>query len=71
MTTVKQPTMAPTNKLTAAMISASIAGIIKAVVTDQWPQFADPMIWEPLPYIVGFGVGWFVKDKPNARPENG
>jgi len=66
METVNQPTALPTNKLTAAMLSASLAGIVKAFVVQAWPQFADPIIWEPLPYIVGFAVGYFVKDRPNA-----
>lgn len=64
--TVNQPNALPTNKLTAAMLSASLASIVKAFVIQQWPQFADPVIWEPLPYVVGFAVGWFVKDKPNV-----
>ncbi|RLP22277.1 hypothetical protein [Mesorhizobium sp. YM1C-6-2] len=66
METVNQPTALPTNKLTAAMLSASIAGVVKALVVQAWPQFADPVIWEPLPYLVGFAVGYFVKDRPNA-----
>ncbi|MER8894020.1 hypothetical protein [Mesorhizobium sp. M0907] len=60
---VDQPNAMPSRKLTAAMISASLAGAIKAVVTNAWPQFADPMIWEPLPIIVGFAVGYFVRER--------
>ncbi|TIT00948.1 hypothetical protein [Mesorhizobium sp.] len=60
---INQPTLAPSRKLSAAMISASLAGVIKAVVTNTWPQFADPMIWEPLPIIVGFAVGYFVRER--------
>jgi hypothetical protein len=67
MNTVKQPSAMPTNKLTAAMLSASVAGVIKAFVVQSYPDFADPVIWEPLPYIVGLAVGYFVKDKPNVR----
>lgn len=66
MRTVNQPSALPTRKLTAAMLSASAAGIIKAVVINKWPQFADPMIWEPLPIVVGFLVGYAIKDAPNA-----
>ena len=68
MEPVSQPSAMPTRKLTAAMASASVAGIVKAVVINQWPEFADPVIWEPLPYVVGFAFGWFIKDKPNAGP---
>ena len=64
--TVDQPSALPTNKLTAAMLSASAAGLVKAVVVNAWPHLADPLIWEPLPYIFGMAVGYFVKDKPNV-----
>lgn len=66
MATVKQPTALPTNKLTAAMVTASAAGIVKALVLHNYPDFADPAIWEPLPYLVGGIVGYFVKDRPNT-----
>lgn len=66
MATVSQPSALPTNKLTAAMISAAIAGIVKAVVLTYLPELSDPAIWEPLPYIVGFVVGYVVKDRPNV-----
>ncbi|RVA86431.1 hypothetical protein EN912_35375, partial [Mesorhizobium sp. M7A.F.Ca.CA.004.02.1.1] len=51
MRTVRQPSALPTNKLTAAMVSASAAGIVKALVVHNFPDFADPAIWEPLPYV--------------------
>ena len=65
--TVKQPSLRPTNKLTAAMISASLAGVVKAFVVQSYPDFADPTIWEPMPYLIGILVGYFVKDAPNVR----
>lgn len=60
---VKQPSAMPTRKLTAAMVTASIAGTVQAAVVQQWPQFADPVIWAPLPYVIGGLVGWFIKDR--------
>lgn len=67
MNAVNQPSAIPTNKLTAAMLAASAAGVVKAVVVHAWPHFADPVIWEPLPYVLGFAVGYFVKDRPNVE----
>jgi hypothetical protein len=66
MASVTQPSAMPTRKLTAAMASASLAGIIKAVVINSWPHLADPVIWEPLPYLLGFLAGYVIKDAPNA-----
>lgn len=67
MATVNQPSLKPTNKLSAAMLAASIAGIIQAWVIDQIPTFANPVIWAPLPILIGGVIGWFVKDKPNVE----
>lgn len=66
MATVTQPSAMPTRKLTSAMVSASVVAIIKAFVVHAYPQLSDPIIWEPLPLIVAFAVGYFVKDKPNV-----
>lgn len=66
MRTVDQPSHVPTRKLSAAMLSASAAGIAQATVVHAYPQYADPVIWEPLPYLIGGVVGYFVKDSPNV-----
>lgn len=65
--TVNQPSALPTRKLTAAMLGASVAGLLKAFVVQQWPFLADPIIWEPLPYAFGFLLGYVVKDAPNVE----
>lgn len=65
MATVNQPSSLPTNKLTVAMASASLAGIAKAVVLHFYPDLSDPVIWEPLPYLIGGIAGYLVKDAPN------
>lgn len=64
--TVAQPTLNPTNKLTAAIVAASLAAIVKGWVSNQWPYLGDPIIWEPLPIVVAAIAGWFVKDAPNV-----
>lgn len=66
MPTVSQPSANPTRKLTAAMIGMSIATAAKAYITNKYPYFGDPAIWEPLPIIIGFAAGYVVKDKPNV-----
>jgi len=55
----------PTRKLTAAMLATSAAGIVKGFIVSRWPEYADPLIWEPLPIIIGFAAGYFVKDEAN------
>lgn len=71
MATVKQPTINPTNKLSAAIIGASLAAMLKAIVTNRYPYLGDPVIWEPMPIVVAAVAGYFVKDAPNVQVTNG
>lgn len=66
MPTVPQPSPNPTRKLSAAMLGASLAALAKAFITERYPYLGDPIIWEPLPILVGFLCGYIVKDKPNV-----
>lgn len=68
MTLVTQPSRLPTRKLSAGMIAAAVSAAIKSVILHIWPWLSDPLIWEPLPILIGFAVGYFVRDKPNVAP---
>lgn len=48
------------------MLGASLAALAKAFITERYPYLGDPIIWEPLPILVGFLCGYIVKDKPNV-----
>lgn len=63
---VNQPSMRPTNKVTAFMLAASASAITKALVLGVYPQFDDPLIWEPLPLLMGFVFAYFVRDRANT-----
>jgi hypothetical protein len=65
--TISQPTINPTNKLTATVLGASLAALAKAYLTNRFPYLGDPIIWEPLPIVVGALCGYLVKDKPNVE----
>ncbi|MBK1625381.1 hypothetical protein [Afifella marina] len=66
MTTVNQPTLLPTNKLTAATFAASLANLAQLLVARHFPEFADPEIWAPLAPALALIVGYFVKDRANV-----
>ncbi|WP_026380591.1 hypothetical protein [Afifella pfennigii] len=66
MRTVSQPDAIPTNKLSAATLTAAIAAVLEIVVTRYFPHYADPTIWAPLGPVLAFVVGYFVKDRPNV-----
>lgn len=65
--TVSQPSLNPTNKLSAATIAAAVVALAQAIVVKNWPEFSDPQIWAaayPLSVLV---AGWFTPDKPNVE----
>jgi hypothetical protein len=65
MATITQPTMRPTNKLTAATIAAAAVSISGVFVRNLWPSWYDPQAWATLLPIAVFAVGYLVKDAPN------
>lgn len=66
-TTVSQPSLNPTNKLSAATIATALVALAQAVVDKFWPEFSDPQIWAALYPIAALVAGWFTSDKPNVE----
>ena len=65
MATITQPTIRPTNKLTAATIAAALVSVSGVFVRNIWPSWYDAETWATLLPIVVFAVGYLVKDEPN------
>ncbi|TPK96389.1 hypothetical protein FJ934_09585 [Mesorhizobium sp. B2-4-12] len=65
MATVIQPTIRPTNKLTAATIAAAAVSVSGVFVRNIWPAWYDAETWATLLPIAVFAVGYLVKDAPN------
>ncbi|TGQ69857.1 hypothetical protein EN829_013205 [Mesorhizobium sp. M00.F.Ca.ET.186.01.1.1] len=65
MATVNQPSIRPTNKLTAATIAAAVVSVSGVFVRNVWPSWYDPETWATLLPIAVFAVGYFIKDAPN------
>ncbi|MER9328200.1 hypothetical protein NKJ26_19575 [Mesorhizobium sp. M0152] len=65
MATVIQPTVRPTNKLTAATIAAAAVSVSGVFVRNIWPSWYDAETWATLLPIAVFAVGYLVKDAPN------
>lgn len=66
MNTVNQPTLNPTNKLTAAVVATAFMELLRVVMTHALPDYYDDGLWSAMLPIVVFAVGWFVKDHPNS-----
>ena len=64
--TVNQPTINPTNKLTAATIGIAVVEVMRVVVGNLAPEWSDQALWPALSPIIVFACGWFVKDEPNV-----
>lgn len=72
MNTVKQPTIMPTNKLSASLIGMIVAAIAFEFLTRAVPTLRDVEIFGvgDLGYVaqlIGAGAaGWFTPDRPNV-----
>lgn len=65
MATVKQPTINPTNKLTAATIVAAAVPLAGLIVRNLWPSWYDETVWAGMTPILVMAIGYFVKDEAN------
>ncbi|TRC72740.1 hypothetical protein FJV83_10180 [Mesorhizobium sp. WSM4307] len=65
MATITQPTIRPTNKLTAATIAAAAMSVCGVFVRNFWPSWYDAETWATLLPIAVFAIGYLVKDEPN------
>ncbi|TPM38149.1 hypothetical protein [Mesorhizobium sp. B2-3-4] len=65
MATVTQPTIRPTNKLTAATIAAAAVSVSGVVVRNLWPSWYDAETWATLLPVAVFAVGYLVRDEAN------
>lgn len=66
MATVIQPSLNPTNKLTAAIVAAAFMSISRVVVKNLAPEWYDEQLWDALFPVVVFALGYFIKDAPNV-----
>ena len=62
---VNQPSVNPTNKLSAAVIGVAIVEVARALLGHFAPDFAQPELWTALSPVIVFLCGWFVPDAPN------
>lgn len=65
MAIINQPTIRPTNKLTAATIAAAAISVSGLFVRNVWPSWYDAETWAALLPIAVFAIGYLVKDEPN------
>lgn len=63
---VNQPSVNPTNKLSAAVVGAAVVEVARAVAAHFFPDFAQPELWTALSPVIVFACGWFVSDAPNV-----
>jgi len=65
MATVSQPTLNPTNKLTAAIVASALVELAHTAVDNLAPSWSNPALWTAMtPLVIGI-VGYYVKDAPN------
>lgn len=63
---VIQPSINPTNKLTAAVVSVFTIEVVRLIANNIWPGAADESLWVAAQPIGVFVAGWFIKDDANV-----
>jgi len=78
MATVNQPSFAPTNKLTAAMLAGAVYEFLQPAVARGVEWAGEPLgiTWTlgvngnmVLQFLAMLVVGYLVRDRPNVPPE--
>lgn len=64
--TVNQPSINPTNKLTAATVGAAVISVGGLVLKNLAPEWYDPEVMLSITPVVIFVFGWLIRDKPNV-----
>lgn len=63
---VTQPSINPTNKLTAAVVAVFAVELARLIANNLWPGAADESLWVAAQPIGVFVAGWFIKDDANV-----
>ena len=66
MAAVAQPTINPTNKLTASVIAVALMNVARIVIEAAWPNTTDQALWIALDPIAVFAVGYWIRDDANV-----
>lgn len=66
MATINQPTINPTNKLTASVVAIAIIELARVLTHNFWPSFDDAGLWTALSPLAVFFIGYFIKDEQNV-----
>lgn len=66
MNTVNQPTLAPTRKLTAAVVAGAAHSILGLLLRNMAPEWYDPEVMAATLPLVIFLAGYVIKDNPNV-----
>lgn len=66
MPTVSQPTVNPTNKLTAATVGSAVIAVAGLILKNLFPIWYDPDVLLSVSPIVIFALGYIIRDKPNV-----
>ena len=66
MALINQPTINPTNKLTASVIAVAVIELARVLAHNFFPGFDDAALWTALAPLAVFAAGYFIKDEANV-----
>lgn len=66
MATVKQPSVNPTNKLSAATVAAAVVSTTGLILRNVFPEWYDPEVMTAILPIAVWAAGFLTPDEPNV-----
>lgn len=63
---VNQPSVNPTNKLSAAVVGSAAVGVVGLYLRNKLPGWYDPDLMLTVTPIVVWASGFVIRDKPNV-----
>ena len=66
MALINQPTINPTNKLTASVVAIAVIELTRVLAHNFFPGFDDAGLWTALSPVAVFVIGYFIKDEANV-----
>lgn len=63
---VNQPSVNPTNKLSAAVVASAAIGVVGLILRNKFPEWYDPEVMLAVTPVVVWAGGFVIRDKPNV-----
>lgn len=63
---IDQPSVNPTNKLSAAVVASAVVGVAGLALKNLYPEWYDPEVMLSVTPVIVWASGYVIRDKPNV-----